>query len=81
MIRFTIFDPLSGKAIAYSACSHKQDVWAQPLVGQGFVLDWRPADWTSAGDEGFVRNGPDDFMRTGAWLDLHWPAPQADERS
>lgn len=74
MIHFTVFDPMSGRALSYNSCSHEEDVWHQPMVGQGFVLDWKEASWVSAGDEGFVRDETG-FVRTQEWLAIHWPSP------
>jgi hypothetical protein len=74
MIQFTIFNPLSGMPLSFNSCSHEEEVWNQPQVGQGFVLGWRDNGWLSAGDEGFVRDA-DGFLRTQDWLDRHWPAP------
>lgn len=72
MIKFTKFDPLSGKIISQTSCSNEEDVWVQMRDGQGFVMGWRDSNWTSNADEGFVRDG-EDFVRTREWLDKYWP--------
>lgn len=81
MIRFTIFDPLSGRIISHNSCSHEEEVWAQATVGQGFVMGWRDPAWVSLGDEGFVRDSDTEFLRTSDWLDKHWPAPETPQEA
>jgi len=74
MIRFTKFDPLSGRVISFASSSDAELVWDQLAIGQGFVDGWKDAGWRSFGDEGFVRD-EDGFLRTQDWLDRHWPTP------
>ena len=71
MIQFTIFDPLEGKALSYNSCTHEDEFWNQPQLGQGVVAGWKEPGWVSPGDEGFVRDA-DGFLRTQDWLDRHW---------
>jgi hypothetical protein len=72
MINFTIFDPSSGLVIAHHSCSHEEEVWHQPQIGQGIVSGWKPSGWVSAGDEGFVRL-PDGFVPITDWIEQHSP--------
>lgn len=72
MIRYTLFNPLSGRIIATGICSHDEDVWAQVMEGQGVVQGHYEEPWQANGDEGFVRHD-DEFYPTRLWLDKITP--------